>query len=115
MKNNHQESFVRLHHILKALNDIETYTSTTQEDDFHAEGMLMDAVLFQFTIIGEAVQHVENEKLEKYDYPWFKVRAFRNFIAHEYFDINARAVWKIIRQEVPDLKILVEKIILNEF
>jgi uncharacterized protein with HEPN domain len=77
--------------------------------------MIFDAVLLQFIIIGEAIIHVEKETLEKYDYPWFKVRAFRNFIAHEYFDINPCAVWKIIKQDVPELKTLVGLIILNEF
>jgi len=115
MRNNQEESFVRLTHILKALNAIEEYTMGIQEDEFASKEMLFDAVLLQFIIIGEAIMHVEKEKLEKYDYPWFKVRAFRNFIAHEYFDINPRAVWKIISQDVPELKTMVEKIILNAF
>jgi uncharacterized protein with HEPN domain len=115
MRNNHEESCARINHILQALNAIELYTVDIQEDAFASNEMLFDAVLLQFIIIGEAIMHIEKEKLEKYDYPWFKIRAFRNFIAHEYFDINPRAVWKIVRQDVPELKIIVEKIILNEF
>jgi uncharacterized protein with HEPN domain len=115
MRNNHEESFARLNHILKALNAIEGYTSEIQKGGLSSNEMLIDAVLLQFIIIGEAIMHVEKDKLEKFDYPWFKVRAFRNFIAHEYFDINPDAVWKIIRQDVPELKTMVEKIILEEF
>ena len=115
MRHNHEESFARLNHILKALNAIEGYTTEIHEDGLSSNEMLFDAVLLQFIIIGEAIMHVEKEMLEKYNYPWFKVRAFRNFIAHEYFDIIPEAVWKIIRKDVPELKTLVEKIILNEF
>lgn len=74
-----------------------------------------NAVLFQFTVIGEAIVHVANEKLNKYDYPWFRVRAFRNMIAHEYFNIKLIAVWKIIKQDMPQLKLIVEQILQNEF
>lgn len=34
--------------------------------------MLQDAVMMQFIIIGEAIVNVENEKLDKYDYPWHR-------------------------------------------
>ena len=74
-----------------------------------------NAVLFQFTVIGEAIIHVENKKPDKYDYAWFKVRAFRNMIAHEYFNVKMIAVWKIIKQDMPQLKVVVEQILQNEF
>ena len=77
--------------------------------------MLHNAVMMQFIIIGEAIIHVENEKLEKYNYPWYKVRSFRNMIAHEYFNIKLPAVWKIIENDLPKLKEVVERILEKEF
>ncbi|MCX6303618.1 MAG: DUF86 domain-containing protein [Bacteroidetes bacterium] len=115
MKNNQEESLIRLTHIINSLEKIKGFTLEIQEEEFASNEMLFNAVLLQFIIIGEAIVHVEKVKLEKYDYPWFKIRAFRNFIAHEYFDINPHAVWKIIIQDVPELKAMVEKVILNEF
>lgn len=115
MKDNHLESKVRLEHILKAIADIEYFTINVTIQDFCENHMLNNAVLYNFTIIGEALIHVESEKLDQYDYPWYKVRSFRNMIAHEYFNIKLSAVWLIIKKDLPELKFLIERILTNEF
>lgn len=76
---------------------------------------MQDAVLFQLTVIGEAIQHVEDEILMKYDYPWYKVRSFRNLIAHEYFNIKMSAVWQIIEKDLSGLKEQLLIILAKEF
>jgi len=35
---------------------------------------------------------------------WFKIRGFRNIIAHNYFGIDAEEVWQIIVTHLPQLK-----------
>ena len=115
MRNNHQESQRRLQHIINAIDTIESYTKNENEVSFCENEILNNAVLFQFTVIGEAIAHVENETLEKYEYRWYKVRAFRNMIAHEYFNIKLIAVWKIIKQDMPQLKSVIEQILQKEF
>ena len=77
--------------------------------------MLHDAVMLQFIIIGEAIMHVETEKLDKYTYPWYKVQSFRNMLAHEYFNIKLPAVWQVIEKDLPELKSVVQTILKNEF
>jgi uncharacterized protein with HEPN domain len=69
----------------------------------------------QFIIIGESINHVDSEMLDKFDYPWYKVRIFRNLIAHEYFNIKLEAVWLIIDENLADLKKIIELILKNEF
>ena len=71
--------------------------------------------MFQFSVIGEAVIHIESEILEKYNYPWSKVRAFRNLISRVYFHIKLEAVWEIIEKDLPEFKKLIETIIKTEF
>lgn len=115
MRDNHEESEKRLQHILNAIDSIEKHVKDEDEKSFCQNEILNNAVLFQFTVIGEAIVHVENEKLNKYDYPWFKIRAFRNMIAHEYFNIKLIAVWKIIKHDMAQLKLVVEQILQNEF
>ncbi len=66
-------------------------------------------------MIGEAISHVENDKLGKYDYPWYKVRSFRNLIAHEYFNIKRTAVWQIIQADLSELKEIIQRMLKNEF
>jgi uncharacterized protein with HEPN domain len=57
---------------------------------------------------------VDEEILSRYDYPWHKVRAFRNFIAHEYYGIKLDLVLQIVMNEIPVLKEIVKRIIDDE-
>ncbi len=115
MKDKHIESQKRLEQIEKAITDIERFVEGINVATFCENDMLHDAVLLQFIIIGEAIIHIEKEKLDKYDYPWYKVRSFRNMIAHEYFNIKLSAVWEIIQQDIPNLKTVILNILNKEF
>lgn len=109
------ESKVRILQIRNAILEIERYTNREDEKSFSENNMLNNAVLFQFSIIGEAVNHVNEDLLKKYEYPWYRVRSFRNLIIHEYFNIKLSAVWNIIVNDLPDLKEYIEQILDNEF
>lgn len=115
MRNPHEESQKRLQHIQKAINDIEKYVEQETEGSFCEKNILQDAVLMQFMVIGEAIIHVEHDILEKYNYPWYKVRSFRNMIAHEYYNIKMIAVWGNIEKDLPVLKTIINDILKNEF
>jgi len=115
MKDSHVESQQRLQHIRQAIADIEKFVTGETVETFCEKDMLHDAVMMQFIIIGEAIIHVENEKLDRYDYPWYKVKSFRNMIAHEYFNIKLPAVWQIIEKDLKELKEVIQTILKNEF
>jgi uncharacterized protein with HEPN domain len=115
MKDSHVESQQRLQHIEQAIADIQKFVTGETLETFCEKDMLHDAVMMQFIIIGEAIINVENEKLDKYDYPWYKVKSFRNMIAHEYFNIKLPAVWQIIENDLQQLKEVVETILKKEF
>jgi uncharacterized protein with HEPN domain len=115
MKDSHVESQQRLQHIEKAVADIEKFTKGESLETFCEKDMLHDAVMMQFIIIGEAIINVESEKLDKYDYPWYKVKSFRNMIVHEYFNIKLPAVWQIIENDLQQLKAVIQTILKEEF
>ena len=115
MRDPHEESHQRLLHIEKAIEDKPEFVNGENIETFCNTPLLNNAVLMQFVIIGEAIVHVENELLLKYDYPWFKVRSFRNMIAHEYFNIKLPAVWKIIEVDLSQLNSMIHLMLKNEF
>lgn len=115
MKDRHIESRQRLLHIQQAIADIEKFVSGETLETFCENDMLHDAVMMQFIIMGEAIIHVENKKLDKYEYPWYKVKSFRNMIAHEYFTIKLPAVWHIIENDLQQLKQMVQTMLNKEF
>jgi uncharacterized protein with HEPN domain len=101
----------RLKHISEAVESILTFCDGKTEADFLRDNMLNSSVLYQFIIIGEAIRHVNPDLLEKYDYPWHLPRSFRNYVAHEYFGVNLKQVYKTVIDLLPDFKLLVDRII----
>ncbi len=115
MKDSRKISYDRLIHMQNAIIKIEDFVNNTDRYEFLSNSLVSSAILHQFNILGEAVIYIEKDLLEKYYYPWYKIRAFRNFIAHEYFNIKLDAVWEIILNDLPELKNMVELVLKNEF
>ncbi len=105
----------RLEHILTAITVIENFTKDATKESYLTDMVLINATLFQFAVIGEAIIHVDNDILDTYAYPWYKVRGFRNFILHEYHAIEFRTVWETINKDLPELKKAIEEILTTEF
>ena len=80
MRDSHITSKERLQHILQAISETEIFIKGFSKKAFLNNPVLINATLFQFAIIGEAIIHIDNDVLSKYDYPWHKVRGFRNFM-----------------------------------
>jgi len=111
MKPDKQSSQERIQHILEAILDIQEFTHGITFKEFENDLKAYYACLYQFAVIGEAVVHLDSQILEGYDYPWYKVRSFRNFIMHEYHAIDKKVVWDTIEQELPEFRKLVERIL----
>lgn len=104
-------SFDRLNHISQAAGKILKFCKNVGEKEFIANEMLNSGVLYQFIIIGEAINYIDTDILKKYPYPWHLPRSFRNYAAHEYFGINLTQVYRTIRELLPGFKTLIDKII----
>ena len=115
MKDRRVESRERLVHIREAIGKIEVFVDDIGKDDFTNDQLVSSAVLFQFSVIGEAITHINMDLLKKFEYPWHKARSFRNLISHAYFQIKLDAVWDIIENDLPELKQLIETILIQEF
>lgn len=115
MKDDKSKDFERLLHIRNAIEEIERFTTGVNKKRFINDSLVSSGTLFQFNIIGEAIIYIDAELLGKYKYPWFKVRAFRNLISHEYFNVKLEAVWDIVKNDLPELKEMIEKILNERF
>ncbi len=63
-------------------------------DDFYEHQRDFDAAMMNFIIIGEMVARMSQEFIEQNNQiDWFKIRGFRNTVAHNYFGIDAEEVW----------------------
>ena len=110
--NRNKQRFI---HIKDSCLQISQYVSGIKKADFLSDAKVQDAVLYQLIIIGEAVVHIDSDLLEKYPYSWFKIRALRNYAAHEYFNIQMWTIWDITSIHVTQLLDVVNEILDKEF
>jgi uncharacterized protein with HEPN domain len=80
--------------------------------EFLEDQKIQAAVQYQFLIIGEAIRHMNDAMLAKYDYPWHIPRSFRNFIIHVYYKIKLERIYYAI-QDLDTIEM--RKILKNEF
>ncbi|MBK8352604.1 MAG: DUF86 domain-containing protein [Chitinophagales bacterium] len=97
---------VNLLSILDSISKIEIYTQDiSNEDELFGDTESFDAVLMNFIVIGEMVVRLSDEFTNHYNsIDWFKIKGFRNIVAHDYFGVDAKEVWNIIQLHLPKLK-----------
>ena len=98
--------------ILESINKIEAYTTGIDARKFRANTLIIDAVIRNFEIIGEAAANVPEEIQEKYSkIPWSQMKAMRNIMIHEYFGVDLSITWKTLKKSLPKLRKQIEQII----
>jgi uncharacterized protein with HEPN domain len=102
-----------LESILDAIDRIIEYTEGfNAADAFNDDYRSFDAAMMNFVVIGEMVDKLsEDFKTIHSSIEWSKIKDFRNIVAHDYFGIDAEEVWQIIKNEIPELKINITRII----
>ncbi len=93
--------------MLESIHKIIEYSGKFENaDDFYNDTKSFDATMMNFVIIGEMVEKLSSnfitETENKVD--WFKIKSFRNIVAHNYFGIDAEEVWQIINTHLTDFK-----------
>ena len=67
--------------------------------------MLIDAVVRNIEIIGEASTRVPDNVQNKFSaIPWKQLKGIRNRIIHEYFGVDINIIWHIVKNDIPPLK-----------
>jgi len=105
----------RLLHAVEAIERIQNFTNGVGLERFKEDIIIHSACFYQFAIVAEAMSHVEQETLYRYDYPWHKVKSFRNFLLHEYHAIQLEITFDTIKKVLPGLKTLLLEILEKEF
>lgn len=88
-------------------------------DDFllSDSGMMkLDSVCMKLTAIGESIKNLDKitnkELLVKYpEIPWKNVMGIRDIIVHHYFDVDADEIFRICKEDIPQLYKMIIKII----
>ena len=107
-----RKDYFYLLNMLDAIDKIKQYSLPFScVDDFWSATQAFDACLMNFIIIGEMVEKLSDELINasKNDIDWFKIKAFRNILAHNYFGVDAEEVWQIINISLPKLEVILKE------
>ena len=106
-----RDSKLYLEDIRQAIEKIEVYTLEISLYDLQQNNMLLDAVLYNLEIIGEAAKHLpEDLKGKSSEIEWRKITGLRDIVAHEYFGISIEIIWDILKNKLPGLRDAVTRI-----
>lgn len=109
MKKNNK---IFLLHILESIQRIENFTNNLSESKFIESEEKQDATIRRLEIIGEAAKNLSKVFKNKYpDIEWKKIAGMRNIIAHEYFGVDLKLTYKIVKEDTPKFKKNIQKIL----
>jgi len=73
--------------------ELRIHIAGQDRESFLADVTTRAAVLHELTVIGEGASRLTEEfRIRHPEVPWAKIVAFRNFIVHEYFGLEAAAL-----------------------
>ncbi|QLH47427.1 MAG: DUF86 domain-containing protein [Bacteroidota bacterium] len=93
---NRRNSNLLLQDIIDSGDRILRYTENMTFDEFVSNELVIDGVIRNFEIIGEAANRLTDDFKDRYqDIDWHRIRGFRNRIVHDYVGIDFEIVWRI--------------------
>jgi uncharacterized protein with HEPN domain len=96
----------------EAAQEIVSFVANVNYSDFTNNKMIRYAVERQLLVIGEAANHVPGAYQENHpEIPWQQVIGLRNVLAHEYGEIKVDRIYNAATISVPNLLILLNKLL----
>jgi uncharacterized protein with HEPN domain len=94
----------RIDDIMLCCEKILRFTSGMNREQLAEQDLVMDAVLRNITIIGEATKHLPDDMRARMPgIEWKEIAGMRDWISHVYHGVDPEIVWNVVENEVPEL------------
>ena len=88
--------------MMEAAENILSFSANLTYAEFVSNRMAHDAIIRNFEILGEGVKRIPFKFQRQHkNIPWQHMYDLRNFIVHEYFDLDEEIIWEIIQNDLP--------------
>jgi Uncharacterized conserved protein len=95
---------VFLKDIVTGIQKIQKYIGRKTYEEFVGNDLLIDGVIRNLEVIGEAVKNIPLNFRKRYPLiEWKKVAGLRDILIHEYSGIDYEILWDIIKTKIPQL------------
>lgn len=112
MKDSRKDNLVYIDDILGAIKKIKSYVKGIDKEVFLKNEMMMDAVVRNLEIIGEASSRLTASfRNEHSDIEWWKIIGMRNRIIHAYDIVDHEIVWDVVLHDLPELQKRLKKLL----
>ena len=91
--------------MLQGVERIKDAMKDVSEEQFYQSRILLDAMSFNFAILGEAANKVSDELQAKHpEIPWGDIIGMRNVLIHDYVKPQPKYMWDAYRNDLDSLK-----------
>lgn len=106
-----KDELVYIEHILEAIKKIQDYTKDLSKEQFIQNELVVDAVIRNIEIIGEASTKISRNLQQIYfEIPWKDMAGMRDKLIHDYMGVDTEVIWQTIIEDLPVLKGLLSEI-----
>ena len=95
----------RLEHILEAIDRLQTHAGSLTKAELEQDVLRYYGIVKNIEIIGEAARMLTEAFRQSHpEVNWRSIANMRNFLVHEYFQVDSDVVWSVIHEEIVELK-----------
>jgi uncharacterized protein with HEPN domain len=110
-----RDHLLYLEDIVESARKIRRYVAGMTLESFSANDLVIDAVLRNLEVIGEACKHVPEDIKERHpEVAWRGMAGLRDVIIHRYFGLHLETLWDIVDREIPMVEGQVQAIVERE-
>ena len=107
-----KDTKVFLSHILESIEKIDEFTVNVDREEFMEDSKTQYSVIRGIEIIGEATKNIPESFRKKHSgVPWAEMARTRDKLIHGYFGVDLELTWDILKEDLPDLKKKIKKIL----
>ncbi|MDK2789515.1 MAG: hypothetical protein PWP15_22 [Methanothermococcus sp.] len=101
-----------LYDIIDHMEKAEKFVKGMEFEEFVKHEITIFATIRALEVIGEATKNIPDEIRVKYsDIPWRGMAGMRDKLIHFYFGIDYELVWKVVKNDIPQTRPKIEKIL----